>query len=212
MSIAKNENRCQHYYADGRQCRMLKMEGHPYLCPHHWQQQEQIARSCAASLEMVPLHNKLHTASGVREALSNLFRLVAQDRISARQGALLAYIGQLLITSMPQIRKDEEELIFTYQAFANVFTRKKSAKCGDFDKMRATLSRQRLVEMGLLDNPVDAPVEDPERRRGAADPVEDPERSPRPEKPAKPVAGQAASEASTEVSAPPITDETALLA
>jgi hypothetical protein len=46
---------------------------------------------------------ELKSASDLNQVLSNLFRLLSQDRIAARRAAVLAYIGNLLLRTLPAI-------------------------------------------------------------------------------------------------------------
>jgi hypothetical protein len=43
---------------------------------------------------------KLQSAPGVHQALARIFTLLAEDRISARRAAVLAYVGSLLLRTL----------------------------------------------------------------------------------------------------------------
>ena len=47
------------------------------------------------------------TAQGVNFSLMNLYQLLAQNRISPRRAAILAYISSLLLRTLPQIDADK---------------------------------------------------------------------------------------------------------
>jgi hypothetical protein len=101
------DNRCHHTSADGRRCRMLRAEDDPSLCPDHRRQQfpphmapEAIAAELLRSIE------NLQTATAVNLVLGRLFALVASQRIAPRQALILAYIGQLLLNSVPVVGKE----------------------------------------------------------------------------------------------------------
>jgi hypothetical protein len=47
---------------------------------------------------------ELNTTTAVNHALGKLFSLVAENRIPARNAAVLAYIGQLLLNSIAEVR------------------------------------------------------------------------------------------------------------
>ena len=47
------------------------------------------------------------TAQGVNFSLMNLYRLLAENRISPRRAAVLSYISSLLLRSLPQIDADK---------------------------------------------------------------------------------------------------------
>jgi len=78
MPSANPDNRCQHHSADGRRCRMLKNDGHPYLRPHHWEQQERIARARKASPYCLSRRSRLQSADSIHQLLRDLHRLLAR--------------------------------------------------------------------------------------------------------------------------------------
>ncbi len=98
------DNRCHHTSADGRRCRMLRGEGDPSLCPEHRRQQfpphlapEAVAAELLGSIE------DFQSATAVNQVLGRLFALVASQRIPPRHAVVLAYIGQLLLSSIPAV-------------------------------------------------------------------------------------------------------------
>jgi len=101
------DNRCRYVSADGRRCAMLRSKGHPSLCPQHRQQQLAAqADAAAVATELLGAIENFQTASAVNQALGRLLVLVAGNRISSRRGALLAYICQLLLTSLPRVEHE----------------------------------------------------------------------------------------------------------
>jgi hypothetical protein len=97
--------RCAYRTSDGRQCRQSASDAHTGLCPQHRASQEQ---------ELVADHYKhlttkfqfFQTAQGINFSLMNLYQLLAQNRISPRRAAVLAYISSLLLRTLPQIDAD----------------------------------------------------------------------------------------------------------
>jgi len=153
MPFPKNEDRCQHHYVDGRRCRMFRMEGHPYLCPHHWEQQERLAESCRASLALIPGHIKLRSAHGVNEVLANLLRLVSQGRISGHRANQLAFIGKLLLASIPQLKLEERGISGDLFPYFRAYLSDHPDRCPTDDKWQSKLIHQRLIEMGVVAPP-----------------------------------------------------------
>jgi len=101
------DNRCQHTSANGRRCRMLRMEDHPSLCLEHRRQQLQphtdpqtVAAELLGSIE------DFKTATAVNQALGRLFALAAANRIPPRNAAILAYICQLLLNTLPAVERE----------------------------------------------------------------------------------------------------------
>jgi len=98
-------SRCSYRTAVGRQCRQLAADAHLGLCPHHLDLHKQKE---FADLTQPLLMNwqGFQTAQGVNFALSNLYKLLAANRISARRASVLAYISSLLLRSFPAIDAD----------------------------------------------------------------------------------------------------------
>ena len=101
------DNRCQHKTASGRRCRLLRIDGDPSLCHHHRRQHldpatdpESVAADLLGSIE------DFKTATAVNQALGRLFALVAGNRIAPRNAAVLAYIAQLLLTTLPGVEHE----------------------------------------------------------------------------------------------------------
>jgi len=95
------DNRCQHTSADGRRCRMRRMNGDPALCPQH---RRQLLRGDtdpgAVAAELLGSIEDFKTAAAVNLALGRLFVMLAGNRIPPRNAAVLAYIGQLLLNTV----------------------------------------------------------------------------------------------------------------
>jgi len=99
------DNRCQHISANGRRCRMLRTDDHPALCPQHRRQQLQPDPKTVAA-ELLRSIEDFNTATAVNHALGRLFALAAANRIPPRNAAILAYICQLLLNSLPAVEHE----------------------------------------------------------------------------------------------------------
>src|SRR5438309_902336 len=107
-------DRCQFTFSDGRQCRMARSEIHPSLCPFHSEREEQLFGDPApggnvvgAALDLPELHSAcrdLTTAAGVNRALAQVFRLLAQRRISRQEAATFGHLAQLLLRTISAMR------------------------------------------------------------------------------------------------------------
>ncbi|HKV26143.1 MAG TPA: hypothetical protein VJN93_16225 [Candidatus Acidoferrum sp.] len=97
---------CQFAFADGRRCRMLR-RGHPSLCPVHARAEQQLLESQQLGSEIsATLTGEFLTATDINFVLGKLFTAVAQNRLPARNAALLAYIGQLLLHSLSGVKNE----------------------------------------------------------------------------------------------------------
>src|SRR2546428_5524179 len=114
-------DRCQFTFSDGRQCRMARSEIHPSLCPFHSEREEQLFGDPApgghvvgAALDLPELHSAcrdLTTASGVNRALAQVFRLLAQRRISRQEAATFGHLAQLLLRTISAMRAESADPI-----------------------------------------------------------------------------------------------------
>jgi hypothetical protein len=97
--------RCSHLDPRGRQCRTLARDPCSGLCPHHLAEQQQEL----AADHFAHLTTRCHffqIAQGINHSLLNLYQLLAQNRISPRRAAVLAYISSLLLRTLPAIIAD----------------------------------------------------------------------------------------------------------
>src|SRR2546428_1945317 len=107
-------DRCQFTFSDGRQCSMARSDIHPSLCRFHAEREEQLFGDPApggnvvgAALDLPELHSAcrdLTTAAGVNRALAQVFRLLAQRRISRQEAATFGHLAQLLLRTISAMR------------------------------------------------------------------------------------------------------------
>ncbi len=98
---------CEFPFSDGRRCRMLRAPDHPTLCLFHARDEQElrVAREFGAHLA-ASLTGDYLTAADINHVLSKVFTALAQKRISQRDAATLAYLGQLLLYSVPKVYKE----------------------------------------------------------------------------------------------------------
>ncbi len=109
-------DRCQFTFSDSRQCTMARSDIHPSLCPFHAEREEQLFGSpspgghvVGAALDLPELHSAcrdLTTAAGVNRALAQVFRLLAQRRISRQEAATFGHLAQLLLRTITLARAE----------------------------------------------------------------------------------------------------------
>jgi len=107
QSTVLDKNRCRFTTIDGRRCRMYRAKGHKSLCMTHGQQEEQMLNTQAVAAELIGPVEEYQTAMCVNRTLGCLFNLIAQKRISNKDGALLAYIGKMLLQSVGSTIREE---------------------------------------------------------------------------------------------------------
>jgi hypothetical protein len=97
--------RCAHRDSSGRQCRLFASDAHSALCPQHQAEQKQ-KESADVYVTLTRNYHEFQTAQGINHSLTNLYELLAKNRISSRRAAVLAYISSLLLRTLPQIDAD----------------------------------------------------------------------------------------------------------
>lgn len=97
--------RCTHRSSSGRQCRLAVSDAQSGLCPHHYAEQKEKERADVSDI-LFKFSQGFQTAQGINHSLRNLYWLAAQNRISTRRAAVLAYIGSLLLRTLPAIDAD----------------------------------------------------------------------------------------------------------
>src|SRR6266571_222574 len=112
-------DRCQFTFSDGRQCRMARSEIHPSRCPFHAEREDQLFGDpspggyvVGAALDLPELYSAcrdLTTAAGVNRALAQVFRLLAQRRISRQEAATFGHLAQLLLRTISLIRAESAD-------------------------------------------------------------------------------------------------------
>jgi len=108
-SFARRPSRdtlCQFPFSDGRTCRMPRWTKHRTLCVFHARSEQQLLAVDQAARRLVSLSGDFRTASDINHVLGQLFSLVAQNRIPRRDAVALAYIAQLLLQSLPEVRAE----------------------------------------------------------------------------------------------------------
>ena len=106
----KKSPRCQHRTPTGRQCRGRTSGAASRLCPRHASAENDSSRHLAdltAALALGEQHeNAFRSAEGLNRSFANLYTLLAEDRVSPRRAAVLAYIGSLLLRTLPAMEKE----------------------------------------------------------------------------------------------------------
>ena len=97
---------CRFSFRDGRTCRLPRWNKHRTLCIYHARSEQPLLAADQAARQLVSLSGDFRTASDINHVLGKLFSLVAQNRIPRRNAVALAYIGQLLLQSLPSVRSE----------------------------------------------------------------------------------------------------------
>jgi hypothetical protein len=106
-SSINNSARCNFRFPNGMRCRLIGFGSQPF-CPKHAHSAAppppnpvEIASTLTANLD------DFTSAAQINDFLSRLLLLLAQDKISTRRAAVLAYITNQLLRTLPAIAKEE---------------------------------------------------------------------------------------------------------
>lgn len=98
--------RCAFTFSDGRRCQMPRWKGSRHFCLFHGRQEQQLLNINYMGKKHPTLSTWFQTATDVNYALGNLFEAVARNQVPPRHAAVLAYIAQLIIQTLPQVEAE----------------------------------------------------------------------------------------------------------
>jgi hypothetical protein len=104
--------RCKFVGASGRRCRAEAMRdtsrasGYSAFCLPHSQMEQQFLDAKSVAAELIGELDDFRTHIGVNEVLGKLLILVAHNRIPLRNANTISYICQLLLASLPGVRRE----------------------------------------------------------------------------------------------------------
>src|SRR5258708_6464087 len=145
--------RCQFMFSDGRQCTMARSDIHPSLCTYHSDREDQLFGDPAGSfvtrkLDLPELYSAcrdLTTAAGVSRALGQVFRLLAQRRISRQEAPTSAKLGPLLRRTIPAMRSSRKSpAANVYLPAAEVYPQDELPPCNKVELRGVNKSHQEL--------------------------------------------------------------------
>jgi hypothetical protein len=106
-----NSARCTYRFPNGRRCRLYATNGNPNFCPAHAplpaNQHDAAPNSSEVASTLTVNLDDFTSAAQINDFLSRLLLLLAQDKISTRRAAVLAYITNQLLRTLPAIAKEE---------------------------------------------------------------------------------------------------------
>ena len=104
MNPIEKPQRCQYRSSSGLQCRYSSRGNASGLCARH--EAVETKRSSAGLTALLNIADNFHSAAGISRSLAELFTLLAEDRVSPRRAAVLAYICSLLLRSLPAMDRE----------------------------------------------------------------------------------------------------------
>jgi len=109
---ASDQIHCRYLSPSGRRCRQAVVNVVSGLCFRHstMQQEQRDIADVASTLTGRP--KDFQSATRINRSLGELYNLLAQQRISPRHAAVLAYISNLLLRSLAAIdRENNVEIV-----------------------------------------------------------------------------------------------------
>ena len=116
-AATKRNDRCRHYTSTGRRCRLSVLDPASGLCFRHVGHRFEPSDE-DLSPAFVGLLSGFQSASRIHDFLTQVTVLLVQNRISTRRAAILAYLGQILLRTLPAIdceldeKEDHQPVIF----------------------------------------------------------------------------------------------------
>ncbi len=105
---AKGAAHCAHRTPSGRRCRLPISDFDTGLCLNHALRHKKDRDLADLASALTGKSEEFQTAAGINRSLSELYTLLAQNRISPRRAAVLAYISNLLLRTLPAIEKEND--------------------------------------------------------------------------------------------------------
>jgi hypothetical protein len=113
-------NLCQYTFSDLRQYRMLRQPTHPTLCLFHARDEQRLLESTKLGTEIATSYSGDYlTAADLNHVRSKVFTALAQNRIPQRTAATLAYLGQVMLHTLPLV-KEEHGFEYSYEVWRDL--------------------------------------------------------------------------------------------
>ena len=106
-SFINNSSRCVHFYPNGRRCRLSATNLNSHFCSAHARLPQNSPDPADVACTLTANLDDFTSAAQINDFLSRLLLLLAQDKISTRRAAVLAYITNQLLRTLPAIAKEE---------------------------------------------------------------------------------------------------------
>lgn len=99
-------SRCLARYPNGNRCRLSISDSSSFYCPRHAHLSPPGEAPLDLTDELSAQVGKFTSASSINRFLCNLLKLLSEDRITPRRGAVLAYTCNLLLRTLPAIEDE----------------------------------------------------------------------------------------------------------
>ena len=105
-SFINNSSRCTHRFANGMRCRLLTLGTDSSYCANHARRVENQRESADTAASLTADLKEFRSALPINDFLARLLLLLAENKISPRRAAVLAYITNQLLRTLPAIDRE----------------------------------------------------------------------------------------------------------
>ena len=105
-SFINNSARCTHRFANGRRCRLSVCNVDSLFCSVHASLPENHLEPADTAAALTADLREFRSAIPINDFLSRVLLLLAQQKISPRRAAVLAYITNQLLRTLPAIDRE----------------------------------------------------------------------------------------------------------
>jgi hypothetical protein len=105
-SFINNSARCNHRFANGMRCRLLTLHQDSAYCANHAKVVENQRESQDTAASLTADLKEFRSAIPINDFLARLLLLLAEQKISPRRAAVLAYITNQLLRTLPAIDRE----------------------------------------------------------------------------------------------------------
>jgi len=105
-SFINNSARCTHRFANGKRCRLSASNVDSLYCPIHAKLPENQVEPADTAATLTADLKEFRSAIPINDFLARLLLLLAQQKISPRRAAVLAYITNQLLRTLPAIDRE----------------------------------------------------------------------------------------------------------
>jgi hypothetical protein len=105
-SFINNSSRCTHRFANGMRCRLLTLDPDSAFCANHASRVENQREPADTAASLTAYLKEFRSAIPINDFLARLLLLLAENKISPRRAAVLAYITNQLLRTLPAIDRE----------------------------------------------------------------------------------------------------------
>jgi len=105
-SFINNSSRCNHRFANGMRCRLLTLGADSSYCANHARRVENQRESAGTAASLTADLKEFRSALPINDFLARLLLLLAENKISPRRAAVLAYITNQLLRTLLAIDRE----------------------------------------------------------------------------------------------------------